>query len=629
MSTKERVNILLVDDQKGKLLSYEAILAELDENLLKASSAREAFQFLLKNDIAVVLVDVCMPELDGFELAAMIRDHPRFQRTAIIFISAILLAETDHLRGYEMGAVDYVPVPVVPEVLRAKVRVFADLYRKTRELEKFNSELEQRVKDRTAALEAVNAQLIESESRRSLALAAGQMGAWDWEIETGRCSWDAGQYRIFGRDPGTFEPTFATIKPLIHPEDLQRITEAFAGPATKKSFQTEARIIQPSGEVRWCICAAAATIDEYSHVTRVSGVTIDITDRKEAEERQLLLAREVDHRARNALAVVQAIVRLTRADSMQDYLALVEGRIGSLAQAHTLLSNSRWQGADVARLLSEELAPYRTSAGRVELEGASILVAPDRAQVVALAVHELATNSAKYGALSSEAGRLSVAWKIEEGILVIDWREFGGPPVKPPISQGFGTKIFEGAIKRQIGGNVALDWRSTGLNCRLSIPYGVADGASPTTHDEHPEGPPPGTRKRVLLAEDEVLVGMMMRDLLSELGFFVAGPFCSLEEACAALDQQEFDCAILDINLAGRPVYPLAELLGARSTPFFFVSGYGVESVDPRFANIPVLQKPIVRDLLAELIRQKLDLGPNPAAQELDRQPSEYARAVP
>jgi PleD family two-component response regulator len=167
MTGHEKVNILLVDDQPGKLLSYEVILKDLNENLIKASSGREALEQLLKTDIAVVLVDVCMPDLDGFQLAAMIREHPRFQSTAMIFISAIHLTDVDRLRGYEMGAVDYVPVPVIPEVLRAKVRVFAELYRKTRQLERLNAELEERVAQRTAELEASAGRLIQSEQRRS------------------------------------------------------------------------------------------------------------------------------------------------------------------------------------------------------------------------------------------------------------------------------------------------------------------------------------------------------------------------------------------------------------------------------------------------------------------------------
>src|SRR5258708_35228867 len=146
---QEKVKSLVVGDQAGKLLAYEVIVKELGENLVAAASGREALEYLLKNDVAIILLDVCMPELDGFELAAMIRDHPRFQKTAMIFISAIQVSDIDRLRGYEMGAVDYVPVPVVPEALRAKIKVFAELYRKTRQLERLNAELEDRVRART------------------------------------------------------------------------------------------------------------------------------------------------------------------------------------------------------------------------------------------------------------------------------------------------------------------------------------------------------------------------------------------------------------------------------------------------------------------------------------------------
>src|SRR6266403_2957191 len=131
MSAHERMNILMVDDQPGKLLSYEAILDDLGENLIKATSAKDALEKLRKTDVAVVLMDVSMPDLDGFELAEIIRQHPRFQRTAIIFVSAIHLTDGDRLKGYQRGAVDYISVPVIPEVLRAKVSVFAELHRKS------------------------------------------------------------------------------------------------------------------------------------------------------------------------------------------------------------------------------------------------------------------------------------------------------------------------------------------------------------------------------------------------------------------------------------------------------------------------------------------------------------------
>jgi signal transduction histidine kinase len=141
MSKHERVNILMVDDQPAKLLTYEVMLAELGENLIKANSGREALELLLKNDVAVVLMDVSMPEMDGFELAEMIRQHPRFQRIAVIFISGVHLTDLDYLKGYQRGAVDYISVPVVPELLRAKVSVFAELHRRAQQLETLNHEL--------------------------------------------------------------------------------------------------------------------------------------------------------------------------------------------------------------------------------------------------------------------------------------------------------------------------------------------------------------------------------------------------------------------------------------------------------------------------------------------------------
>jgi len=172
--TKDPINILLVDDQPAKLLSYEAILQGLGENLIKAGSARAALEHLLKEDIAIVLSDVCMPELDGFELARMIRNHPRFQQTAIIFVSAVALTDPDRVKGYSYGAVDYVLVPIVPELLLAKVRVFADLFRKTRQLELLNAELERRVEERTTELTRANAEL----ERRVEERTRGRETAW-------------------------------------------------------------------------------------------------------------------------------------------------------------------------------------------------------------------------------------------------------------------------------------------------------------------------------------------------------------------------------------------------------------------------------------------------------------------
>ncbi|MBR1125536.1 PAS domain-containing protein [Bradyrhizobium lablabi] len=467
----EKVNILLVDDQPAKLLAYEVILKELGENLVVAASGREALEYLLKNEVAVILVDVCMPELDGFELAAMIRDHPRFQKTAMIFISAIQVSDLDRLRGYEMGAVDYVPVPVVPEVLRAKIKVFAELYRKTRQLERLNAELEDRVRARTAELEQSHARLLESEQRRSLAIAAGRMGSWDWDWVNGDWMWDEGQYQILGLDPKTFVATPANIQALLHPDDLEEPRRALAQfQKGAKSYEAEFRIIRPDGQMRWCVGTAAATHDKAGRVVRVSGVTVDITERKHAEERQNLLAREVDHRAKNALALAQSIVRLTRGENVKAYIQSVEGRINALARVHTVLSLSSWQGAEIRRLVDEELAPYSDGNQIAPLSGPEIQLQPATAQTLALALHELVTNSAKYGALSTQEGRLSINWENETGLLRLVWEETGGPPVETPTSRGFGTQSVIASIESQLGGNAEFDWRREGLLCRLSVP---------------------------------------------------------------------------------------------------------------------------------------------------------------
>lgn len=614
MEQYDKVNILLVDDQPAKLMSYEVVLRDLDENLIKAASATEALQVLLKNEVAVVLVDVCMPDLDGFELAAMIREHPRFQRTAIIFISAVLMTDMDYLRGYEMGGVDYVPVPVVPELLRAKVKVFAELYRKTRQLETLNAQLETRVRERTAELEASAQRLTDSEQRRNLALAAGHMGSWDWDIVKGDWMWDEGQCRIFGVDPATFQVSLETVAPMVAPEDIERLKQMIAGftGGGGQAFQTEFRVFRPDGEVRWCFGTATPSVDANGRLVRVSGVTVDITERKQAEERQLMLAREVDHRARNALAVVQAIVRLTRAANQEGYIAAVEGRIHALAQAHTLLSETRWQGADIERLVSEEMAPYRSGGtSRVAITGPFIFLSSEKAQNIALALHELATNSVKYGALSTAKGVVSVNWRLEANSVSLRWEESGGPPVELPSAQGFGTKIMNASIKHQLGGNVAWDWRKSGLHCTIQIPIesdGDRSDDGKAAGNENLVKLPTGAMKRVLLAEDEAIIGMMMREFLVDYGLFVVGPCCTVNEALGA-SAAEFDCAILDLNLGGESIYPVASKLGERNIPFAFVTGYGRESIDSRFVDAPILQKPVTREGLENCLRGMLAPG--------------------
>src|SRR5260370_1182644 len=331
------VAIVLMDIMMPAIDGYETIA------LIQANWRHEAVGMLLKTeDVAVVLIDVVMPGVDGFQLAAMIREHPRFQKLAIIFVSAVQVGEMDHLRGYEIGAVDYVSVPVIPKVLRAKVREFVDLYRKTRQLEVLNSELEARVAARTAELEAQTERLRQSEEGRSIARSAGDMGSWEVDLATGHLEWDDGPYRIFGVDPAHFEPTVERIEAMMHPDDREKNALAAIVGSGESRFQVEFRIVRPSGEVRWCYGAGIITRAAAGNPVRITAGTADSTDRKRAEERQVLLAREVDHRAKNTLAVVLSVLRLTRAPTTEDFIATAEGRVHALAATHNLLSATGW-----------------------------------------------------------------------------------------------------------------------------------------------------------------------------------------------------------------------------------------------------------------------------------------------
>lgn len=615
MNADGKVNVLLVDDQPGKLLSYEVMLAELGENLIKTSSAKEALEVLLKTDIAVILVDVCMPEFDGFELARMIRDHPRYQRTAIIFISAIHISEADSLRGYDAGAVDYVPVPVVPEVLRAKVKVFAELYRKTRMLEELNRELETRVAERTAAVESFAMRLMESERGRSLALAAGNMGSWEYNFADDSWVIDEGQCRIFGVEPDGRQLSDEFVRSLFRKEDWDKMLSLLRAATTEqRTFQTELRLVRENGEARWCLITAVLAFDERGKPQRVSGVTIDTTDRKEAELKQALLAREVDHRARNALAVVQAIVRLGRAKTTEEYINGVEGRVRALARSHELLSQSRWQGADIKRLVAEEFAPYQGGEGRrATLRGSAIILPPDKAQSVALIVHELATNAAKYGALSGGAGHVDLAWSLCDAKLTLRWLETGGPRVSAPTTKGFGTKIIEASISRQRGDDATFSWLPEGLHCEIVLALSHRRETQPAMETLH-DSELTENRLKILVVEDEGLVGALTSELIEQMGYAALGPCIDINEALAVMRRNHIDGAVLDVNLGGELVFPLAKALADRDIPLVFLTGYEKSAVADEFEVFPILQKPVAADELRAALALLLRPSPRSVA---------------
>lgn len=290
MSADGKMNILMVDDQPGKLLSYEVMLGELGENLIKATSAKDALEQLLKVDVAVVLMDVSMPVLDGFELATMIRQHPRFQRTAIIFVSAVHLTDLDRLKGYEHGAVDYISIPVIPELLRAKVRVFAELHRKTRQLETLNRELEHRVEERTRELENrtlvlqdVNNQLIHKNQELDAIIRTAPDIIFSRQADGARDYISQRFYDYTGALPGS--ATGYGWLDYIHPDDKHHALDEWKQSVESgANYETEYRIRSEYGTYRWFRARAVPIQDESGNIIKWYGTCSDIHDSKLLEQ---------------------------------------------------------------------------------------------------------------------------------------------------------------------------------------------------------------------------------------------------------------------------------------------------------------------------------------------------------
>ncbi len=299
MSVSEKANILMVDDQPAKLLSYEAILADLGENLIKARSGRAALEQLLKHDVAVVLLDVSMPDIDGFEMADMMRQHPRFQKTAIIFISAVHLTDLDRIKGYQSGAVDYISVPVVPEVLRAKVRVFAELHRKTRQLEALNQELERRVDERTR-------QLQESESQfRTLANSIPQL-AWMAD-SSGKVFWYNHRWYDY-TGLSLAESQELGWRQIHHPEHVDRVMQSIDHSwKTGEPWEDTSPMLGKDGQYRWFLSRAVPIRDSQGLVARWFGTSTDISDQIAAEERIRNLNAQLEQRVAELETIMQVL----------------------------------------------------------------------------------------------------------------------------------------------------------------------------------------------------------------------------------------------------------------------------------------------------------------------------------
>ena len=321
-NVQDKVNILMVDDQPGKLLSYEAILSELGENLIQATSAKEALEKLLKMDVAAVLMDVSMPEIDGFELAEIIRQHPRFQKTAIIFVSAVHLSDLDRLKGYQHGAVDYLSVPVVPEVLRAKVRIFAELHRKKQQLERLNSELEQRVAERTReieqkalVLERVNADLAQKNQELDAIVQTAPDIIFSRQPDGGREYISSRFYEYTGA-PANSAIGFGWLE-YVHPDDKQEsMAHWMRCVQSGEMYESEYRLLGADGKYRWFRARAVPLRDQVGNILKWYGTCSDIHDSKMLEQSIRENAVELERLVENRTAELRRLS--SRLLTMQD-----------------------------------------------------------------------------------------------------------------------------------------------------------------------------------------------------------------------------------------------------------------------------------------------------------------------
>ena len=357
---------------------------------------------------------------------------------------------------------------------------------------------------------------------------------------------------------------------------------------------------------------------------RLSTVILrDITERKANEEARALLAREVDHRAKNALAIVQALVSLTKAPTHQTFVEAVTGRVSALARAHSLLAQNRWSGALLLKVIQDEVSAYERP-GQVHFRGPDMMLSPKAVQPVGLLIHELATNAVKYGSLSVNTGRVDVEWGLKgRDKLFLSWQESGGPAVSPPNQKGFGSSLITTVTGLQLGGEVDIDWHPKGIRVSASLPAGIIrqqDFSIPASHPDEAITRPVDTNLTgsLLVVEDEMLIAMQMSESLKDAGWTVMGPVATIEEARQLLARSgKPDAAILDVNLDGKTVYPLAETLQLQGVPILFCTGYETLDAGKRFEDCEKIRKPANVAQLIGAVRvaiEKQKRGPQPLA---------------
>lgn len=429
-------------------------------------------------------------------------------------------------------------------------------------------------------------------------------------------SWNTGAERIFGYSADEIVGQHITklIPRELHDEE-KRIVEQLTRGERIEHFETT-RVAKDGRRIDISLTVSPMR-NSRGRIIGASKVARDISDRKRAEETQRLLLNELNHRIKNTLATVQAIATQTlrRAANPAAFVSSFNGRIKALARAHSLLTAGSFQGAEITDVVREQLLMGSDDDHRISWSGPSVLLEAQAALHFALVLHELGTNARKHGALSTPHGRVTVRWQVrshEGRRLQLDWCEAGGPPVTAPSGHGFGSVLIEQSL-RSHDGEVTITYAESGLICRIELPLPERhlpigalardierSGASDTGQRQGIVG------KRVLVIEDEPLIAMVLGDYLEDAGCAVVGPAENLDKARALAREASFDAALVDGNLAGRPVEDIARALKERRIPFAFVTGYGRDSLPAECDDVPLVEKPFTQEHVVATLERLL-----------------------
>ena len=429
-------------------------------------------------------------------------------------------------------------------------------------------------------------------------------------------TWNAGATRLFGYAAEEILGQHITklIPTELHDEEKQFIARLKRGERIEH-FET-IRLAKNGRRIELSLTISPMR-DSSGRVIGASKVARDISDKKRAEETQQLLLDELNHRIKNTLATVQAIATQTlrRATNPSDFVTSFNGRITALSRAHALLTGSSFQGAEITEIVREQLLLGSAKDRRISFSGPSLILEAQPALHLALVVHELGTNARKHGSLSAPHGHVAVRWRVQSHAgrsLLLDWRESGGPPVSAPTAQGFGSVLIEQSLGAHAG-EVTVTYAEGGLICEIKLPLAeleqplgvlareIGSLSLPLAAQRQGLG-----GKRILIIEDEPLIGMVLTDYLEDAGCAVVGPAQSLDRARTLISTETFDAALVDGNLAGKPVDDIARALGERQIPFAFVTGYGREALPTGYEDAPIVEKPFTQEQVTATLERLL-----------------------